>query len=26
MGRLMDPDRGGHVLAAGYRQGLALGG
>jgi NTE family protein len=26
MGHLMDPDRGGHVLAAGYRQGLALGG
>jgi NTE family protein len=26
MGRLMDPDRGGHVLAAGYRQGLALSG
>jgi NTE family protein len=25
MGRLMDPDRGGHVLAAGYQQGLALG-
>jgi NTE family protein len=25
MGRLMDPDRGGRVLAAGYRQGLALG-
>jgi NTE family protein len=25
MGRLMDPDRGGAVLAAGYRQGLALG-
>ena len=25
MGRLMDPDRGGSVLAAGYRQGLALG-
>ncbi len=25
MGRLMDPDRGGHVLAAGYEQGLALG-
>jgi NTE family protein len=26
MGRLMDADRGGRVLAAGYRQGLALGG
>jgi NTE family protein len=26
MGRLMDPDRGGRVLAAGYRQGRALGG
>ena len=25
MGRLMDPDRGGRVLAAGYQQGLALG-
>ena len=25
MGRLMDPDRRGHVLAAGYQQGLALG-
>jgi len=25
MGRLMNPDRGGHVLAAGYQQGLALG-
>jgi NTE family protein len=25
MARLMDPDRGGRVLAAGYRQGLALG-
>jgi NTE family protein len=25
MRRLMDPDRGGHVLAAGYQQGLALG-
>ena len=25
MGRLMDPDRGGRVLAAGYAQGLALG-
>ena len=24
MGRLMDPDRGGRVLAAGYQQGLAL--
>ncbi len=26
MARLMDPDRGGRVLASGYRQGLALGG
>jgi NTE family protein len=26
MGRLMDPDRGGRVLAAGYQQGLALSG
>ena len=26
MARLMDPDHGGRVLAAGYRQGLALGG
>jgi NTE family protein len=25
MRRLMDPDHGGHVLAAGYQQGLALG-
>jgi hypothetical protein len=25
MGRLMDPDHGGRVLAAGYQQGLALG-
>jgi NTE family protein len=25
MGRLMDPDRGGRVLTAGYQQGLALG-
>ena len=25
MGRLMSPDHGGHVVAAGYQQGLALG-